>query len=43
VMIALGVLLNKGQERNSEIDSFIEAAIADENEELAGEAKRIGN
>ncbi|TXE07600.1 glutamine--tRNA ligase/YqeY domain fusion protein [Algoriphagus aquimarinus] len=41
VMIALGVLLNKGQERNSEIDSFIEAAIADENEELAGEAKRI--
>ncbi|WP_339702626.1 glutamine--tRNA ligase/YqeY domain fusion protein [Algoriphagus aquimarinus] len=41
VMIALGVLLNKGQERNSEIDSFIEAGMADENEELAGEAKRI--
>lgn len=41
VIIALGVLLNKGQERNSEIDSFIEAGMADENEELAGEAKRI--
>ena len=41
VMIALGVLLNNGQERNSDIDSFIEAGLTDENEELAGEAKKI--
>lgn len=41
VMITLGVLLNKGQERNSEIDAFIRAGIADENEELAKEAANI--
>lgn len=41
VMIALGVLLNKGQERNSKIEAFIAAGLADENEELVGEAKKI--
>ena len=41
VMITLGVLLNKGLERNPEIDAFITAALADENEELAGEAAKI--
>ena len=41
VMIALGVLLNKGQERNAEIDAFIEAGLSDGNEELVGEAKKI--
>lgn len=41
VMIALGVLLNKGQERNPEIDAFIEAGLADDNEELSVEAKKI--
>ncbi|MDR7132360.1 glutaminyl-tRNA synthetase [Algoriphagus sp. 4150] len=40
-MIALGVLLNKGQERNPEIDAFIEAGLADENELLAEEARGI--
>ncbi|SFT54986.1 glutaminyl-tRNA synthetase [Algoriphagus locisalis] len=41
VMIALGVLLNQGQERNAEIDAFIEAGLADENEELVKEASSI--
>lgn len=41
VMIALGVLLDKGQERNSKIEAFIAAGLADENEELVGEAKKI--
>ena len=41
VMIALGVLLNKGQERNAEIDSFISNALTDENEQLVEEAKAI--
>lgn len=41
VMIALGVLLNKGQERNSKIEAFIAAGLADDNEELAGEARKI--
>lgn len=41
VMIALGVLLNKGQEKNSKIEAFIAAGLADENEELVGEAKKI--
>jgi glutaminyl-tRNA synthetase len=40
-MIALGVLLSKGQERNAEIDAFIAAGLADENEELVNEAKGI--
>lgn len=41
VMISLGVLLTNGQERNSEIDAFIEAGLADENEELVKEASNI--
>jgi glutaminyl-tRNA synthetase len=41
VMITLGVLLNKGLVRNSEIDAFIEAGLNDANELLAGEAKAI--
>ncbi|WP_339880226.1 glutamine--tRNA ligase/YqeY domain fusion protein [uncultured Algoriphagus sp.] len=41
VMITLGVLLNKGVERNPEIDAFIASGLADENEELAGEAAKI--
>lgn len=40
-MISLGVLLNKGQERNTAIDAFIAAGLADENEELAREAEKI--
>lgn len=40
-MITIGVLLAKGQERNAEIDAFIEAGLADENEELVGEAKKL--
>ncbi len=40
-MIVLGVLLNNGQERNPEIDTFITAGLADENDELAREAKGI--
>ncbi|WP_296703875.1 glutamine--tRNA ligase/YqeY domain fusion protein [Algoriphagus sp.] len=43
VMIALGVLLNKGQERNSEIDSFIKIGLEDENEQLVEEAKKVDN
>ncbi|MEN2282111.1 glutamine--tRNA ligase/YqeY domain fusion protein [Algoriphagus sp. SE2] len=41
VMITLGVLLNKGQERNSEIDQFIQAGLEDGNEQLVEEAKAI--
>lgn len=41
VMITLGVLLNKGLVRNSEIDAFIEAGLNDKNELLAEEAKAI--
>lgn len=41
VMIALGVLLNKGQERNSEIDSFISTALEDSNDQLVEEAKLV--
>ncbi|ELR71540.1 Glutaminyl-tRNA synthetase [Fulvivirga imtechensis AK7] len=41
VMITLGVLLNKGLVRNSEIDAFIEAGLNDANELLASEAKTI--
>jgi len=40
-MITLGVLLDKGLERNSKIEAFIAAGLADENEELVGEAKKI--
>ncbi len=43
VMIALGVLLNKGQERNSEVEAFIEGGLADENEELVKEAKAVAS
>jgi glutaminyl-tRNA synthetase len=41
VMITLGVLLNQGLVRNSEIDAFIEAGLNDANELLAEEAKAI--
>lgn len=41
VMIALGVLLKNGQERNSEIDAFIAAGLEDGNEELVSEASKI--
>ncbi|MFC5623567.1 glutamine--tRNA ligase/YqeY domain fusion protein [Algoriphagus winogradskyi] len=40
-MITLGVLLAHGQERNAEIDAFIEAGLSDGNEELVAEAKKI--
>jgi len=43
VMIALGVLLKKGQERNAEIEAFIQAALTDENELLVAEAKAVGS
>lgn len=41
-MITLGVMLNKGTERNSAIDSFIATALIDENELLVEEAKAVG-
>ncbi|MEB2785580.1 glutamine--tRNA ligase/YqeY domain fusion protein [Algoriphagus persicinus] len=41
VMITLGVLLNKGKARNPEIEAFIAAGLADENELLVNEAKGI--
>ncbi|EAZ82970.1 glutamine--tRNA ligase/YqeY domain fusion protein [Algoriphagus machipongonensis] len=41
VMISLGVLLNKGQERNAEIDAFIAAGLADKNEQLVEEAEAV--
>jgi len=37
-MLALGVLLNNGLERNDEIKAFIEKALEDKNELLAIEA-----
>jgi glutaminyl-tRNA synthetase len=40
-MIVLGVLLDKGQERNAKIEAFIAAGLADEHEMLAEEAKKI--
>ncbi|PZX54960.1 glutamine--tRNA ligase/YqeY domain fusion protein [Algoriphagus chordae] len=40
-MITLGVLLNKGQERNSEIEAFISAGLADGNEELVKESEKL--
>ncbi len=40
-MITLGVILNKGQERNSQIESFIAAGLSDENELLVEEAKTV--
>ncbi|MDG1275903.1 MAG: glutamine--tRNA ligase/YqeY domain fusion protein [Algoriphagus sp.] len=42
-MITLGVLLNKGQARNSEIEAFIAAGLSDENELLVEEAKVVGS
>jgi glutaminyl-tRNA synthetase len=42
-MITLGVMLNKGTERNSAIDSFIATALTDENELLVEEAKAVGS
>lgn len=41
VTIALGVLLSKGQERNAEIDAFLQAGAEDANELLSGEAKAV--
>lgn len=41
VMISLGVLLNKGLVRTSEIDAFIEAGLKDDNELLVDEARAI--
>ena len=41
VMISLGVLLKKGQERNTEIDAFIASGLEDGNEELVKEAKAV--
>jgi glutaminyl-tRNA synthetase len=42
-MITLGVILNKGQERNSQIEAFIAAGLSDENELLIEEAKAVGS
>jgi glutaminyl-tRNA synthetase len=42
-MITLGVLLNRGQARNSEIEAFIAAGLSDENELLVEEAKVVGS
>jgi len=42
-MITLGVILNKGQERNSQIEAFIAAGLSDENELLVEEAKAVGS
>jgi len=41
VMIILGVLIVNGQERNSDIDAFIEKALEDKNELLVVEAKEL--
>lgn len=41
VTISLGVLLNKGQERNSEIEAFLEAGCLDSNELLSEEANKL--
>jgi glutaminyl-tRNA synthetase len=43
VMIALGVQLNKGLVRNSEIDAFIESCVEDKDEGLVNEAKSFAN
>lgn len=40
-MITLGVLLKKGQERNGNIDEFIEKALNDKNELLVAEAQQV--
>jgi len=40
-ILTLGVLLNKGQEKNNEINTFIKKAIEDRNELLAEEARAI--
>lgn len=40
-MLTLGVLLANGQERNSDIDAFIEKALNDKNELLVVEAKEL--
>lgn len=40
-MIALGVLLKKGQKRNENIDAFIAAGLQDTNELLSEEAKAL--
>jgi glutaminyl-tRNA synthetase len=42
-MITLGILLNKGQERNSKIEIFIANGLTDENEQLVEEAKALGS
>jgi glutaminyl-tRNA synthetase len=42
-MITLGVMLDKGQERNSQIETFIAAGLSDENELLVEEAKAVGS
>lgn len=41
VMIALGVLLRKGQEKNEAIQAFIAAGLTDENEQLVEEAEKL--
>nr|WP_287937376.1 glutamine--tRNA ligase/YqeY domain fusion protein [Algoriphagus sp.] len=41
-MLALGVLLNKGQAKNQTIADFIESGKADENEILKAEAEKLG-
>lgn len=40
-MISLGVLLNNGQERNEEINEFIDKALEDKNEVLVKEAQSL--
>lgn len=41
-MLALGVLLNKGQSKNQAITEFIESGKVDENEILRAEAEKLG-
>ncbi|MBS4071024.1 MAG: glutamine--tRNA ligase/YqeY domain fusion protein [Algoriphagus sp.] len=41
-MLALGVLLNKGQAKNQAITEFIESGKVDENEILRAEAEKLG-
>lgn len=41
VMLALGVLLKNGQERNEDINAFIDKALEDKNEILVAEAKAL--
>lgn len=41
-MLALGVLLNKGQAKNQAITDFIESGKVDENEILKAEAEKLG-